>query len=220
MSTQNDHTPRPTRDRMRALLVEHAADEPRRAARTVRTRAIGVGVGFGVVAACGVGAFAFAAAPPPVTELAAPLATATPTVAAPAAPHADAAATPDPGAAAAPAAGSATAIPAPGIVPATPTAAEFQAAVMAAGFDCTTWQPLLEGPPGMTSGGTCLSSDLSLTLFAAPADVDRVLALNDASLETARFLTGPDWIVSISDVHGMSDDLVALQSRLGGTLTW
>jgi len=220
MSIRNDHTTTPVRDRMRDLLVEHAADEPRRAARTVRNRAIGVGVGFGVVAACGVGALAFAAGPQPVTELAAPLATATPTVAPPAAAHTDAA-SPVPGSGAvAPAAGAATAIPAPGLVPITPTVAEFQAAVTAAGFDCSTWQPLLEGPAGMTAGGTCVSSDLTLALFAAPADVDRVLALNGASLESARFLTGPDWIVSVSDVHGLSDDLIALQSHLGGTLTW
>ncbi|TAJ48225.1 MAG: hypothetical protein EPO52_08700 [Herbiconiux sp.] len=72
----------------------------------------------------------------------------------------------------------------------------------------------------MTSGATCLPSDLRVMLFASPADAARVLALNAGSLEPARFLAGPDWIVAPSDVAGSSDDLIALQPHLGGTLTW
>lgn len=208
---------------LRSLLVEQARlDSARAPARAHRRRVIGATAGFGLVLAAAAGVVTIAAtglpifgSPPAATAPASPIPTPTPT------PTKSPTPPPTPSTPATPPPVAERTDPLTPIDATPPSVDDFRAAVIAAGFDCSTWQPVVDpGPAGVIETGQCLPSQLSYATFASEADVATVLQLNEDSLETARFLYGPRWIVGIDDVTGESDDLIALQSVLGGTLNW
>jgi hypothetical protein len=221
---------------MRSLLVGHArgdAFRSRWAAR--RRRIVGASVTVGVLAAltAGVVTIAVTGLPifgtPPATDVPQPTYTYTPS-------------------------------PTP-TVPAPPTVQQFQAAVAAAGLDCTTWQPRIAttapnatatpgttgsssapstAPPstatppstgatlaadpttaaGANGGGTCQTSGITYTTYTDQASVSAVLAQNAQSARPGYLLYGPLWIAAPSGRLANGDPLIALQSALGGTLSW
>ena len=198
---------------LRSLLVQDARDDLAGAgAAASKRRVLSLSLAIGLVAAVAVGAVSIGVAGLPISS--GPAATSTET------PRPTPTRTPVPSPSPTP---SATPTPTPTGTPAAgaaPSVAEFQAAVVAAGLDCSSWVPESSGTPGAVEVGTCQSSGLWYSVFATEADAAQVLALNDASLERGAFLSGPTWIAGINDVTGMRDDLVALQAVFGGTLNW
>ena len=67
---------------------------------------------------------------------------------------------------------------------------------------------------GTIASGRCSDSENGIITFAAQADVDALLKLNNDSIEPGIFLVGPQWV--ISSEH--PEDLIKARTVLGGDL--
>jgi hypothetical protein len=194
--------------RMRRLLFEHArADAAGREARRHHGRLAAAVIGSVSVVAIAAGALAVAlggvpwlSGPPVATQ---PVVTATPTPAPTPAPTSTPSPTP----------------PASSTPPAdaVPTEQQFRDAVIAAGFDCSSWQPTQI--PTAIGGGWCLPATIGISFYADRAAADQVVASSEASAEPGRFLRGPTWLVFADAPDATGEELVAIQAILGGELT-
>jgi hypothetical protein len=218
--------------RLRSLLVEQArADSVAAPARHRRRRLLAAVGGFAAVGAVAAVAVAVVVAGVPVVSgqpAASGSATVTPTVSPTVSPTPSPSPPPTAPATTAPPSATPPSATPPATSPPAPlpggdplTVEQFQAAVTAAGFDCSTWQPLTgDSVPGLVEAGQCLPAGFSFQSYETETDLQRVLQLNEDSLETQRFLVGTRWIVGVDDVDGDSDDLLVLREQLGGIPTW